>query len=75
MINYNITRRKTLRTRYLTYKKEKDGKEKEEGEEEEDKSLTLSNLKAFADDKINVTQMIISVFDRVEHCGKRRKCC
>ena len=28
--------------------------------------MTLSELKAFADDDINVTLMIISVFDRVE---------
>ena len=33
----------------------------------DDKNLTLSKLKAFADDKINVTQMIISVFNRAEN--------
>ena len=33
----------------------------------DDKNLTWSKLKAFADDKINVTKMIISVFDRVEN--------
>ena len=31
------------------------------------KILTLSELKAFADDKINAAQMMISVFDRVEN--------
>ena len=31
------------------------------------KKLTWSKLKAFADNKINVTQMIISVFDRVKN--------
>ena len=33
----------------------------------DDKNLTMSKLKAFADDKINVTYMIIFVFDRVEN--------
>ena len=33
----------------------------------DDKKLTLSKLKAFADDKIDITYMIISVFDRVEN--------
>ena len=34
-----------------------------------------TKLKAFADDKLNVTKMIISVFDRVENIvGKRRNC-
>ena len=33
----------------------------------DDKNLTLSKLKAFADDKIKVTSMIISVYDRVEN--------
>ena len=33
----------------------------------DDTNLTLSKLKVFADDKINVTQMIISVFDREEN--------
>ena len=31
----------------------------------DDKILDRSKLKAFADDKLNVTKMIISVFDRV----------
>ena len=31
-----------------------------------DKILDMTNLKALADDKINVTQMTISAFDRVE---------
>ena len=31
------------------------------------KQMTLSKLKAFANDKINVTKMIISVFDRVQN--------
>ena len=30
--------------------------------------------KAVADDNINVDQIMMSVFDRIEHCGKRRKC-
>ena len=33
----------------------------------DDKNLTLSKLKAFTDDKINVTRMIISVYVRVEN--------
>ena len=32
-----------------------------------DKILDLTKLKAFADDKLNVSKMIISVFDRVEN--------
>ena len=32
-----------------------------------DKILDWSRLKAFADDSLNVTKMIISVFDRVEN--------
>ena len=32
-----------------------------------DQILDKSKLKAFADDKYNVTKMIISVFDRVEN--------
>ena len=41
----------------------------------DDKILTVSKLKVFADNKINVTSMIIYDFDRVEkHTGKRRKC-
>ena len=45
------------------------------------KILDWSKLEAFADDKINVTEMMISVSDGVDnitgfgkHCGKRRKC-
>ena len=41
------------------------------------KILDLTKLKAFADEKLNVSKMIISVFDSVEsrkHCGKRRNC-
>ena len=35
------------------------------------KILEVCKLKAFADDKINVTKMTISFFDRVENkCGK-----
>ena len=37
-----------------------------------DKNLTLSKLKAFADNKINVTYMIISVSD-IQNPGKREK--
>ena len=33
----------------------------------QDKILDQTKLKAFADDKSNVTKMIISVFDRVEN--------
>ena len=40
-----------------------------------DKILDEAKLKAFADNKLNVAQMMISLFDRVEkRCGKRRKC-
>ena len=39
---------------------------------ENDKTLEVTKLKAFADDKIHVAQMMISVFDRVENIvGKR----
>ena len=33
----------------------------------DDKILDQTKLKAFADDKLNVTKMIISVFDNVEN--------
>ena len=39
-----------------------------------DKNLDVTKLKAFADEKLDVAKMMISLFDRVEHCGKRRKC-
>ena len=40
------------------------------------KILDLTKLKAFADDKLNVTKMIISVFDRVENIvGKGEIAC
>ena len=44
-----------------------------------DKILNWFKLKAFADDKINVTQILKFVLKVVEnivrkHCGKRRKC-
>ena len=40
-----------------------------------DKILNQTKLKAVADNKLNVTEMIISVFNIVEkHCGKRRNC-
>ena len=32
-----------------------------------DKILDITKLKTFADDKINVAQMMISLFDRVEN--------
>ena len=32
-----------------------------------DKILDVTKLKAFADDKINVAQMMFSVFDRLEN--------
>ena len=42
----------------------------------DNKILDWSKLKAFADDKLNVTQMIISVFDRVENIvGKGEIAC
>ena len=41
-----------------------------------DKILDETKLKAFADDKSNVTKMIISVFDRVENIvGKEEIAC
>ena len=41
-----------------------------------DKFFNWSKLKAFADDKWNMTVMMIHLFDRVEKTvGKRRKCC
>ena len=40
-----------------------------------DKILAWSTLKAFADDKIDVVKMMISLLDRVENTvGKREKC-
>ena len=40
-----------------------------------EKKMDQTRLKASADDKLNVTKMMISVFDRVKkHCGKRRNC-
>ena len=39
-----------------------------------DKILDLTKLKAFADDKLNVSKMIIFVFDRVENIvGEKEK--
>ena len=41
-----------------------------------DKILDRTRLKAFADDKLSVTKMIISVFDRVENIvGKGEIAC
>ena len=41
-----------------------------------DKILGQTKLKAFADDKLNVTKMIISIFDRVENIvGKGEMAC
>ena len=41
-----------------------------------DKILDLTKLKAFTDDKLNVTKMVISVFDRVENIvGKGEIAC
>ena len=41
-----------------------------------DKILNETKLKAFADDKLNITEMIISVFDRVENIvGKGEIAC
>ena len=39
-----------------------------------DKILDQTKLKTFADDKLNVTKMIICVFHSLKHCGKRRNC-
>ena len=40
------------------------------------KILDQTKLKAFADDKLNVTKMIISVFDRIENIvGKGEIAC
>ena len=36
-----------------------------------DKILDLTKLKAFANDKLNVTKLIISVFDRVENIVRK----
>ena len=42
----------------------------------DDKILDQTKLKAFADDKLNATKMIISVFDRVENIvGKGEIAC
>ena len=42
----------------------------------DDKILDQTKLKAFADDKLNVTKMIISVFHRVENIvGKEEIAC
>ena len=42
----------------------------------DNKILDWSKLKAFADDKLNVTKIIISVFDRVENIvGKGEIAC
>ena len=41
----------------------------------DDKILTLIKLKAFADDKFDIAELMTSVFDRVENTvGNRRKC-
>ena len=43
--------------------------------EKNTKILDQTKLKPFADNKLNVTKMIIFVFDGVEkHCGKKRNC-
>ena len=38
-----------------------------------DKILDQSKLKAFADNKLNITKMILSVFDRVENIVRKGK--
>ena len=40
----------------------------------DDKILDMTNLKAFAEDNFSIPKMKISIFDRVENTGKRRKC-
>ena len=37
------------------------------------KIVDWSKLKAFADEKMNVAEMMVSLSDR-SYCGKRRKC-
>ena len=39
-----------------------------------DKMLDMSKLKAFAGDKLKTMKVMISLCDRVENTGKRRKC-
>ena len=41
---------------------------------QDDKILAWSKMKQFAEDKIDVVKMMISLLDRVENTGKRRKC-
>ena len=38
------------------------------------KMLASSIMNAFADDNFNKVQMVHFSFDRIEHCGKLRKC-
>ena len=40
-----------------------------------DKIVDVTKLKAFADDKINVAQMMIYVFDRVENIEQKGEKC
>ena len=39
-----------------------------------DKIPDWSIVEAFADDKLDVVKMVISLFDKSENTGKRRKC-
>ena len=39
-----------------------------------DKILGVTKLKAFADAKLNVARMMISLLERVENTRKKRKC-
>ena len=41
----------------------------------DDKILDQTKLEAFADDKLNVTKMIISLFDKVENIVEKRRNC
>ena len=41
----------------------------------DDKTLDWSKFKAFADDKINATNIEICFGKSRKYCGKRRKCC
>ena len=39
-----------------------------------DKNLDMTKLKAFADDKLNIAETMISLFSSKENSGKRKKC-
>ena len=39
-----------------------------------DKILDVTKLKAFAEVKLNIAKMTISLYDRLKNTGERRKC-